>query len=103
MTITETYLRSLQSKIFKLLPMREAYDAGMDNHLDDYIENLCTSFEGAFACYPELATIREIAEVQSNVFALRDNLKLDFTKWRSTVLRSTRHIQTVLTRDFGEV
>ena len=103
MTITETYLRTLQSKIFKLLPMREARDHGVDNHLDDYIENLCTSFQGAFACYPELTGIREIAEVESNVFALRDNINLDFSKWRSMVLRSTRHIQTVLTRDYGEV
>jgi len=103
MTIVETYLRSLQGKIFKLLPMREAYDKGTDNHLLDYIDNLCSSFDGAFVCYPELSNIREMAEVQSNVFALRENLELDFNKWRSTVLRSTRHIQTILTRDYGEV
>lgn len=103
MTIVETYLRSLQSKIFKLLPMREAYDSGVDNHLDDYIENLCANLEGGFVCHPELAAIREMAEVQSNIYALRGNLQLDFNKWRSTVLRSTRHIQTILTRDYGEV
>lgn len=44
MTVTETYLTSLQGKIFKLLPMREAYDQGVDNHLDEYIGNLCANF-----------------------------------------------------------
>lgn len=103
MTITETYLTGLQGKIFKLLPMREAKDQGIDNHLSEYLDNLCANFEGAFICYPELASVREIAEVQSNLCSLRANLGLDFSKWRSTVLRSTRLIQTILTRDYGEV
>lgn len=103
MTIAETYLTSLQGKIFKLLPMREANDQGVDNHLEDYLDNLCANYEGAFVCYPELANIREMAEVQSNIWSLKSNLNCDFSKWRSTVLRSTRLIQTVLTRDYGEV
>lgn len=103
MTISETYLTALQGKIFKLLPMREASDRGVENHLDEYIDNLCANYEGAFVCYPELSSIREIAEVQSNLWSLKCNLKCDFGKWRSTVLRSTRLIQTVLTRDYGEV
>ena len=103
MTITETYLTGLQGKIFKLLPMREASDQGIDNHLEEYLDNLCANYEGAFICYPELSSIREMAEVQSNLFSLKSNLKLDFVKWRSTVLRSTRLIQTILTRDYGEV
>lgn len=103
MTIVETYLTSLQGKIYKLLPMREAYDAGKDNHLFDYIDNLCANYEGAYVCYPELVKYREVAEVQSNLCFLRANTDIDFAKWRSTVLRSTRLIQTVLTRDYGEV
>jgi len=103
MTIAETYLTALQGKIFKLLPMREASDQGVDNHLDEYIDNLCDNCKGAFDCHPELSSIREMAEVQSNIWALKANLQCDFAKWRSTVLRSTRLIQTVLTRDYGEV
>lgn len=103
MTITETYLRHLQNKIFKLLPMREANDAGVDNHLEDYLANLCANFAGAIDCYPELSQIREIAEVQGNLYALKTNMDLDIAKWRATVLRSTRLLHTVLTRDYGEV
>jgi hypothetical protein len=83
--------------------MREASDQGMDNHLGEYLDNLCANYEGAYVCYPELSSIREMAEVQSNLCALKANLDLDFGKWRSTVLRSTRLIQTILTRDYGEV
>lgn len=103
MTVTETYLTSLQGKIFKLLPMREAYDQGVDNHLDEYIGNLCTNVDGAFDCHPEFSSYREMAEIQGNLWSLKANLSMDFAKWRSTILRSTRLVQTVLTRYYGEV
>ena len=90
-----TYLSSLRNKVFKLLPMREAHDRGEDNHLDEYLENLCSNFSGAFNCYPELADVREIVEVYNNVVFLRHNREVEFTKWRSLILRSTRLIQTV--------
>lgn len=103
MKVTETYLTSLQGKIFKLLPMREAYDQGVDNHLDEYIGNLCTNFDGACDCHPEFSSYREMAEIQSNLWSLKANLSMDFAKWRSTILRSTRLVQTVLTRYYVEV
>ena len=103
MTVTETYLTSLQKRVFKLLPMREDSDNGMENHLRDYIDNLCANLDGAFECYRELSRIQEVAEVQSNLYLMRANISLDFPKWRSMVLRSTRLLQTVLIRDFGEV
>ena len=73
-----TYLSSLRNKVFKLLPMREAYDRGEDNHLDEYLENLCSNFSGAFDCYPELADIREVVEVYNNVAFLKNNKDVEF-------------------------
>lgn len=103
MTITETYLNFLQGKIFKLLPMREDYDSGVDNHLKEYMENLCANLEGALGCYSELNSFREVAEIQGNLWSLREDLGIEFSKWRSTILRSTRLIQNILTREYGEV
>ena len=91
----KTYLSNLRNKVFKLLPMREARDIGEDNHLDEYLENLCSNFSGAFDCYPELADTREIVEVYNNVVFLKNNKDVEFAKWRSIILRSTRLIQTV--------
>lgn len=91
----KTYISNLRNKVFKLLPMREARDIGEDNHLDEYLENLCSNFSGAFECYPELADVREIVEVYNNVAFLKNNKDIEFAKWRSLILRSTRLIQTV--------
>lgn len=90
-----TYLSGLRNKVFKLLPMREAYDTGENNHIYEYLENLCSNFSGAFDCYPELANSKEIVEVYSNLMFLKNNENIDFSKWRSIILRSTRLIQAV--------
>ena len=93
-----TYLFSLRNKVFKLLPMREAHDEGEDNHLGEYLDNLCSNFLGAFYCYPELARTSEIVEVYNNVVFLKNNMDVEFGKWRSLILRSTRLIQVVATK-----
>ena len=95
MLALNTYLTSLRNKVFKLLPMREAYDRGEDNHLDEYLDNLCANCAGAFDCYPQLANVRELVEVRSNIAFLQHNTDLEFHKWRAMILRSTRLIQTV--------
>lgn len=96
-----TYLSSLRNKVFKLLPMREAYDKGEDNHLYEYLGNLCSNFSGAFDCYPELANSKEIVEVYSNLMFLKNDEDIVFSKWRSIILRSTRLIQAVAARYEG--
>lgn len=103
MDTLETYLSSLQNKVFKLLPMRESYDAGENNHLDEYLVNLCANCEGAFACHPALTSIREIVEVRNNVEFLKNNIDLDFKKWRAIILRSTRLVHNVSARYTKEV
>lgn len=91
-----TYLTGLQNKVFKLLPMREAYDCGTDNHLYDYLDNLQSNCKGAFICYPELSENGALVEVQNNIAFLTDNKDIAFKKWRTIVLRSTRLIHSVL-------
>lgn len=91
----KTYLTSLRNKVFKLLPMREAYDSGEENHLDEYLENLYANYAGSFACYPGLAEVREIVEVYNNLAFLKTG-EVEFVKWRSIVLRSTRLIQSAV-------
>lgn len=90
MDVLETYLVSLQGKVFKLLPMREAYDQGEVNHLDEYLVNLCINCEGAFTCHPILSDSADIVEVRNNIEFLKNNIDLDFARWRNIVLRSTR-------------
>lgn len=91
----KTYLSGLCNKVFKLLPMREAYDSGENNHLDKYLENLCCHFSGAFMSYPGLEKEIAIIEAYNNIAFLKNNKDVSFEKWRSLVLRSTRLIKTV--------
>lgn len=93
-----TYLSGLRNKVFKLLPMREAYDSGENNHIDEYLDNLCANFSGAFDNYPELSDTREIVEVYNNIVFLKNNIGVEFAKWRSVILRSTRLIQTIVSQ-----
>lgn len=103
MDTLQTYLTGLQNKVFKLLPMRESYDMGNDNHLEEYLVNLCANCDGAFACHPSLALMREIVEVRNNIEFLKNNIDLDFKKWRAIVLRSTRLVHNVLETNEKEV
>lgn len=98
MRIVETYLSSLRDKVFKLLPMRENYDAGQDNHIDEYVKNLYVNFEGAFYCYPELVDFKEMADAQANISFLNktDIDEISFKRWRSIVLNTTNLIQKAL-------
>lgn len=104
MTAIETYLVNLRNKIFKLLPMRESFDSGIDNHLPEYLDNLLNNCQGAFVCYANLSAIKEFVEVCNNLAYMREEVgDIDFGKWRSMVLRSTRLVQTILARNYGEV
>lgn len=97
-----TYLTSLQGHIFKLLPMREAYENGLENHLFDYIDNLYSNCAGAISTYPAFSTHKSIIEACNNLAFLKDNPDVSFKKWRSTVLRSTRLIGCAI-KDYAEV
>ena len=97
-----TYLTSLQNKVFKLLPMREAYDGGEDNHLYEYLDNLQSNYKGAFICYPEFGEKKNLVEIQNNIAFLQSDRNVSFKKWRATVLRSTRLIGMVID-EYSEV
>lgn len=90
-----TYLSSLQDRVFKILPMKEAFDAGEDNHLLDYIENLIDNCSGAFELYPELQKTKPFLEVRANLAYLK-SANVEFKKWRSVILRSTRLIHEAM-------
>lgn len=92
----ETYLNNLQGKVFKLLPMREAYDGGEDNHLSEFLQNLADNCAGAFICFPALSESKWLVEVQNNIAFLIANQDISFSKWRNIILRSTRLVHSAI-------
>lgn len=87
----------LQNKVFKLLPMREAYDLGEENHVYEFLDNLLSNIPGAITYYPMLKEEGIIVEIQGNLAFLQDK-NIPFTKWRSVVLRTTRLVHSLIDR-----
>lgn len=48
------YIRSMVGKVYKILPLKEEFDAGEDTHFKDYINSLCADAMGALETFPEL-------------------------------------------------
>lgn len=83
------YLSSLQDKIFKLLPMRESFDFGEQNHVREYADHLAANCKGALNVYPELSDEPGYLDVVNNIIFMVTEWP-DYEKWRSMVFRSTR-------------
>ncbi len=88
------YLTSLQNRIFKLLPMKEGFDQGTDNHIFDYVDNILSSCKGAMVIFPQLSRDNMFIEIQNNLSFLKTE-SIAFPKWRATVLRTTRFVHTL--------
>ena len=87
------YLTRFRNRFFKLVPMREDRDAGVDNHLKEYLENFYTDISGLFMRHPELSSLPCLIEAYNNLAVLCNaENEIDFNKWRSIVLRSTKLI-----------
>lgn len=96
----EAYVRSLVGRVFKLLPMREQVDQGIDLFLDTYIADLSDEISGACVTFPELYDLPEFISAVNSLNYLRYHwLEMEFKAYRSTVLKMTNHIACLI----GEV
>lgn len=97
----KTYLEGLQNGVFKLLPMREDYDAGVENHIVEFLAHLEEGMDGALVAFNVLSSSKKFMQVRSNVAFLGANIGMDFDKWRNLVLRSTRLVG-LAAKELGE-
>ena len=88
------FLSGLRGDIFKLLPMKEDEVAGVDNHLNGYIEALLVNLEGATITYPVLATQKLYLYVINSLQYISKQ-PVEFKKWRKIVLNSTHNIDSL--------
>lgn len=86
-----SFLSTVRGDVYKLLPMRESYDLGTDNHLYEYLEGLIVNLRGSISEYSELANSRKYLYVINELQYMRNN-NTSFKVWRRIVLRSTREI-----------
>lgn len=75
------YLSSLTAKIYKLLPMREDAENGIEVYLDKYIESLTIEMVGALETYPVLReNDRYISIVNTAQYMAHNEIKRN--SWR---------------------
>lgn len=86
------FLRSFRNDVFKLLPMKEAYDEGTENHIHEYLDSLITNAKGSMVAYPELLACKQYLYTINNLSYLYENKEVEFSKWRKIVLDSTQSI-----------
>lgn len=99
--MTIKYINNIQNKIFKLLPMREAYDAGDDNHMPEFLENLYINFKSLIDNDQDAKEYPELFEAYLNIVYLSENCDINYKKWRSIILRSTRLVHCVIEKIGG--
>lgn len=85
------FLLGFRNDVFKLLPMKEAENNGVKNHLKDYLDSLVVNAKGSMVAYPELSVQKQFLYVVNNLAFLMSN-EVEFTKWRKVVLSATRDI-----------
>lgn len=90
------FLNGIRSDFFKLLPMREDADNGLENHLDEYINNLIVTVEGASITFNELEESKPFLYIVNNLNYISRHLDLDFNHWRKIILTSTSSLTSLI-------
>lgn len=93
----DAYLRRLISRIFKLLPMREQVDEGVNLFLDTYVSDLADETVGACVTFPELYEMPDFVSVVNSLNYMRGHwADMEFANYRSTVLKMTNNISDIV-------
>ena len=100
MTKISTFLSTLRNDVFKLLPMKEAFNEGRDNHISEYIYSLIVTAEGALVTFKELETSKGYIYVVNNLNYLCLHESIEFSKWRKIILNCSRSLDD-LSKSFG--
>lgn len=84
---SQEFVNSMIPCLFKLLPMREEFDLGLNNGLYEYIENLIEDITGSQYTFPDLCKdIRYISVI--NLLHYISQRDLSFQKYRGAILRA---------------
>lgn len=93
----EAYVRALTGRIFKLLPMREQVDQGINLFLDTYIADLADETTGAYVTFPELFETPSFVSAVNSLNYLRYHWEdMSFNSYRSTVLKMTNSVASII-------
>lgn len=88
------FLRSAVGKVYKILPLKEEFDAGDNTHLDAYLDSLCCELGGALDTFPELRSIPGYISVLNTAKFLSQN-DFDHAVCKREVFKMIRLLQQI--------
>lgn len=66
------FIHSLTGRVFKILPLKEDSDAGVNTHLGEYIGSVVRDAVGALSTFPQLQTSEEYISVVNTLQYLNE-------------------------------
>lgn len=88
------FIHSMVGKVYKVLPLKEESDAGMDTHFAEYLDSLCADAVGAFDTFPELQKIPHYITVVNSLQYLNHN-DFDHSICKREVFKIIRLLQSI--------
>jgi hypothetical protein len=94
-----SYLSSIRSDIFKILPMKEQFDAGEQVYLKKYVDGVIINLLGGLNHFEFLGKEKKYIYAITNLRYLINN-DAPFSQWRRVVLSTVNGINS-LYLDYG--
>lgn len=61
------FIRGLTGRVFKMLPLREDADNGLDVYLEEYMQSLARDVIGSMVTFPELVNYPEYVTIVNTI------------------------------------
>lgn len=95
----ETYLDSLTGKIYKLIPMRDDKESGVEVFLEKYLDSLIIELMGAMDTYPDLGCNEQYISIVNTVQYMAHH-NIDRAVWRREAFKMLNTLSRVRSK-FG--
>lgn len=96
----EPFLASLTGKIYKLIPMREDKELGVEVFLDKYIDSLLIELMGAMDTFPDLSNDEQYISIVNTAQYMAHH-EVDSASWRRESFKMLNMLDRIRVRFEG--
>lgn len=97
----EPFLVSLTGKIYKLIPMRDDKESGVEVFLDKYLDSLLIELMGAMETYPDLKTDEQYISIVNTAQYMAHH-EIGHSVWRRESFKMLNTLDRVRNKFGGE-
>lgn len=96
------FLRSLTGKIYKLIPMRDDMESGVEVFLDKYLDSLLIELMGAMETYPDLGSDNQYISIVNTAQYMAHH-QISHSVWRRESFKMLNTLEHVASKFGGAV